>query len=166
MTGGENLRLKDIARDVFFIPENKKINKLFHQFKKEQLNIAVVLDEYGGLSGIVSREDVIEELLGELWDENEAAESEKITKTGSRNFRIQGDTSLHQVHDALDLEFNYHKNIQTIAGYMTDILDRLPSEGEEITIQGAILKVEQLEKNRIKSIACELVPEDDGDEKK
>jgi len=164
LTGGEQLKLKEIARDAIFVPENRKLNKLFHQFKKEHLNLAVVLDEYGGLAGIVSREDAIEELMGELWDENESVESEKISKAGKALYRIQGDTSLHQVHDILDIKLDYNKNFQTIAGYMVEILDRFPQEGETISVPGAEFTAEKVGKNRIKTLICKIVPIDENKE--
>ncbi len=156
MMGGENLKLKEIAREPLFIPETRKLNRLFLQFKKERLNLAVVLDEYGGLAGVVTREDVIEELMGELYDENESMEGDKIVKIAKGLYRIQGDTSLHQVNDTLDLSFPHGKKVLTIAGYMVNVLDRIPNEGEKLAIPGAELETEIGGKSRIKTLLCRL----------
>ena len=150
--GKESLRT--LALDPLFIPTNRRINELFSLFKRSVLNMAVILDEYGGLAGIVSREDVIEELLGELYDENEIMVGEKVTKLGKESYLIQGDTSLHQVHDLLELPLVHGRNVQTIAGYIVESLGRIPRPGEEITIPGARIQIKDVQKNRILTVLC------------
>src|SRR6056297_2573059 len=92
----DNVPVRDIMTEPIFVSETRKVNELFFLFKKEKLNIAVVMDEYGGLAGIVTLEDVAEELFGELYDENEIQGWEKISPLGDNSFRLTGDTSLHQ----------------------------------------------------------------------
>ena len=151
--------IKEIMVKPFFVAANKKLNILFWEFKREKLNIAVVLDEYGGLAGVVTREDVIEELLGELYDENEERGYEKITLVGGNGYRIMGDTSVHQANDILDIDLPTGKYAQTVAGYIAETLGRIPGEGEEISVPGAVLKVEKVTKNRIISVLCTISKE-------
>ena len=150
----EGETLKKLALSPLFIPANRRINELFAVFKRGALNMAVILDEYGGLEGIVSREDVIEELVGELYDENEPMDGEKVTTLDAVSYRIQGDTSLHQVNDLLELPLVHGKKAQTIAGYIVEILGRIPFPGEEVSIPGAKVRIEDVQKNRIMTVLC------------
>ena len=79
--------------EPIFIPATRKLHELFNLLKAEKLNISIILDEYGGLAGIVTREDIIEEILGDLYDENEDQGIERIQKTGPKTWRVMGDTS-------------------------------------------------------------------------
>lgn len=161
LAGKENSQIKDIMLKPFFVAANKKLNVLFREFKNEKLNIAVVLDEYGGLAGIVTREDIIEELLGELYDENEERGHEKITAVGEESYRIMGDTSVHQANDTLDIHLPSGKYAQTVAGYIVETLGRIPTAGESITVPGAELKVEKVLRHRIMSVLCTLKNRED-----
>ena len=158
---GKNERpIKEIMIKPFFVSSNKKLNVLFWEFKREKLNIAIVLDEYGGLAGIVTREDVIEELLGELYDENEERGFEKITLVDGNGYRIMGDTSVHQANDILGIDLPTGKYAQTVAGYIAETLGRIPAAGEAIHVPGADLTVEDVLRNRIISVLCTITDED------
>ncbi len=150
--GNGNQRLKDIMREPIFIPSNRRLHELFRLFKKETLNISVVLDEYGGLAGIVTREDIIEEILGELYDENEEQGIEKIVKLDEHSWRIMGDTSLHQFSDSFDVDIPETDYAETVAGYIIERLDRIPDIGDEISIGGYSFTIETVDKNRILTI--------------
>jgi CBS domain containing-hemolysin-like protein len=126
--------------------------------------MAVVMDEYGGLAGIVTLEDIIEEILGELHDENEEMEWEKITPLSDGSFRIMGDAPLHQVNDYLGIRLTQGKYAQTLGGYLSEILDRFPAEREEIAVNRALFTIERVSKNRIISIRCILRDDQEADE--
>ena len=147
-----NLRLADIMHEPIFIPSNQKLHDLFHLLKVEKLNISIILDEYGGLAGIVTREDIIEEILGELYDENEDQGIDKIQKTGKNTWRITGDTSLHQFTDIFEVQMPETEYAETIAGLIVEKLDRVPVEGDTVRLDRYILEIEKTEKNRIISI--------------
>jgi CBS domain containing-hemolysin-like protein len=151
-------RLKEFARKPLFVPASRKISDLFLHLQKERLNMAVVLDEYGGLAGIITREDILEQLVGELYDENEAVDQEKIVKLGEGRYRIQGDASLYLMGEALNLHLEHPKGIQTIGGYISETLGRLPQPGERLDIPGARLQIETMEKTRIRCLLCEILP--------
>jgi len=153
--------IKEIMVKPFFVAANKKLNVLFWEFKREKLNIAIVLDEYGGLAGVVTREDVIEELLGELYDENEVRGYDKITLVAGSGYRIMGDTSVHQANDFLGINLPTGKYAQTVAGYIAETLGRIPVAGEKISVPGAVMKVEKVVKNRIVSVLCTIREEED-----
>ncbi len=148
----ERLRLSDIMHKPIFIPATRKLHELFYQLKTETLNISIILDEYGGLAGIVTREDIIEEILGELYDENETNGLDRIQKIGKDLWRLAGDTSLHQFKDTFEIELPETDYAETIAGYILEVLDRIPSAGDRIKIDRYLLEIEKTNKNRIISI--------------
>ncbi|MDC7127063.1 MAG: transporter associated domain-containing protein, partial [Spirochaetales bacterium] len=113
---------------------------------------SVILDEYGGLAGIVTREDIIEEILGELYDENEDAGTERIQEIDKNCWRIVGDTSLHQFTDTFEINMPETEYAETIAGYIVEELDRVPAAGDRIYLDNYCLEIESTDKNRIVSI--------------
>ncbi len=141
-----------IMTQPIFVSETRKVNELFFLFKKEKLNIAVVMDEYGGLAGIVTLEDVAEELFGEIYDENEIQGWEKITRLGNNQYRITGDTSLHQFFDRFDILFSHSKYVQTIGGFLIEYLGTLPVLNQKIETPKGDFVVESLKKKRIETV--------------
>jgi CBS domain containing-hemolysin-like protein len=154
--GRTETKLKEIMIRPLFLSTNRKMNEIFRHFKREKLNMAVVMDEYGGLAGIVTLEDIIEEILGELHDENEEMDWEKITALGDGSFRIMGDTPIHQVNDYLGIPLKHGRYAQTLGGYLAEILDRFPAEHERISVERAVFTIERIAKNRIVSVRCVL----------
>lgn len=150
--GQEGLKLKEIMIKPLIVMETRKVNELFWQFKRAKLNIAIVMDEYGGLAGVVTQEDVVEELFGELYDEDEEKGWEKITALSEGCYKIMGDTPLHTVKDLLGLDLPHGKSIQTIAGYVIERLDRFPQDKETLEIPEGRLIVESVQRNKIKSL--------------
>ncbi|MDC7232308.1 MAG: hemolysin family protein [Spirochaetales bacterium] len=150
--GEEGVRLKDKMHEPFFIPETKMVHDLYHQFKDEKLSLAVVLDEYGGLTGIVTMEDVIEEIFGEIYDENEETETEKILTLDDNEWIIQGDTSFYELHDHLGLDLEHDIKTLTISGYLTEKLGEIPKEGSEIDLPEGLYRVSKETNNKIEEI--------------
>ncbi|HAK44910.1 MAG TPA: HlyC/CorC family transporter [Spirochaeta sp.] len=148
----DKLKLSKIMHEPIFIPATRKLHELFYFLKTEKLNISIILDEYGGLAGIVTREDIIEEILGELYDENEDPGIEKIQKTGESSWRIMGDTSLHQFTDTFEIDLPETEYAETVAGYILEELDRIPVVGDTISMGRCRLEIEETDKNRIVSI--------------
>lgn len=151
----EGRKLKEIMHEPIFVPATRKLHELFYRLKNEKLNISIILDEYGGLAGIVTREDIIEEILGELYDENEEQPAERIQKLEDGRWRIMGDTSIHQFIDTFDVDMPETEYAETIAGFIVEKLDRIPEEGDEIDLGSLKLRIEETDKNRIVSILIE-----------
>ncbi len=145
-------QLKDLMVKPLFVPGNRKVNELFSLFKNEQLNIAVIIDGYGGLSGIVTMEDVTEELFGELYDEHEEKGLEKITKIGGSTYRILGDTPLQLINDRFESSIPYSKNARTLAGYLVEYLGNIPVQGQEVVTPFGVFIMESVTQNRINSV--------------
>jgi CBS domain containing-hemolysin-like protein len=146
------LQLKKIMVPPLFVPENRKINRMLAQFKREKLNMAIVLDEYGGLAGIVTIEDVVEEILGDIYDEHEIRESEKITKTEDGGFLVKGDTPIYVLNDVVNIELPYNRNVQTVGGYLTDYLGRIPAQYETVETAAGRFVVESISRKQILTV--------------
>ncbi|MCL2520767.1 MAG: hemolysin family protein [Spirochaetaceae bacterium] len=148
----ETTLLADFMLAPLFVPASMRLDELLKVFKNHLLNIAIVLDEYGGLAGIVSREDVLEEILGELYDENEEAEL-KTERLDDGSWRLQGDTPLHWLEQQLGHNIGGNKHVNTISGHIIEALDKLPVDGEVVDIPGeGRFKIETMQNNRIISL--------------
>lgn len=148
----KNLRLRDLMLEPLFIPHSKKVNEVFTLFKQKGINIAIVLDEYGGLAGIVTREDVIEEIFGELYDEHEIKETDKIIFEEENSWIISGDTSFYAIHDILDIELEHSRRILTIGGYLIENIGHIPIEGETFDFEEGTYEIQKVRNNRIQSL--------------
>ncbi len=158
--GTRDVAIKKLMVEPVFVFENRRVNELFFQLKREKLNIAVVMDEYGGLAGVVTLEDIVEELFGELYDENEIRGFEKITGIDETRYRIMGDTTLHQMSDRFDIYLPHSKYVQTVAGFLTELLGNIPEAGQKIETDTGLYIIEVLNGNRIESVIFEPL---DGD---
>lgn len=156
--GKENLRLADLQDDVLFVPHSKACWQLFLELKEAKQKMAVVMDEYGGLAGIITREDLIEEIFGELYDENESREAEKIIHLEKNTYRIQGDTSCHLMKEQFGIELDHGKHVATVAGFIIEQLNRIPSMNDEIRIPEGQFKIESVFRNRIGTVVFQVNP--------
>lgn len=125
--------LKQYIRPVSFIPETRSIDKLFQQMQKAKKHMAIVIDEYGQTSGLVTMEDIIEELLGNIQDEYDN-EEEMIVAQNDGSYIVDGMTQLEDLEELLDVSFE-EEDYDTINGYLIDCLDRIPMADEKCTVQ-------------------------------
>lgn len=128
-------KLKDIAEEALFVPESRKISQVFKQMKKEKEHIAVVLDEYGGLAGIVTLDDIVAGILGEISDESEEPETEKVIKISAREFIIYGEAPVASIDEKLKISLPWDNSIRTIGGLLIKYIERIPAAGEEVYIE-------------------------------
>ncbi|MFP4114729.1 MAG: hemolysin family protein [Spirochaetota bacterium] len=128
--GDESVTLRQVMIEPIYVPENRRIDQMLAQFRRDKLNMAVVLDEYGGLAGIVTVEDIVEEILGEIYDENEQKEREKITREGAETFLIIADIPIYVLNEALDVELPVSRHVQSLGGYLADLAGHIPAPGE------------------------------------
>ena len=153
LTAGEKgFKLKEKMVEPFFVPETRMVHDMFHHFKEEQHNMAIVLDEYGGFTGIVTKEDVIEEIFGELYDENEEKETDKIIQRGKDEWLIQGDCSFYLLQDHLGLELEHDQRILTIGGYLIEKLGEIPEEGNTLKRPEGTYIIGKVNQNRIEEV--------------
>lgn len=143
--------MQKILRKPKFTYENKKVSELLIEMKQSTFNLAIVMDEYGEFSGIVTLEDIIEEIVGDVQDEYDAHE-ENIVKLNNQTYDVKGYLSLHDLNDYLDLDLD-SEDFDSVGGLVIDALGRLPQTNDETTLPNGIrIKVLKVEKNRIESV--------------
>ena len=155
-----NFKWQDLLREPYYVPENKKLDDLLNEFKVKKMHMAVVVDEYGGTSGIVTLEDLIEEIVGDISDEFDEEELE-FSRVDAKNFIINAKVSLKDFYRIIDLEdyegFEKVKGeAETLAGFILEIGQQLPVFGQKIEFENILFKVELVDKKRIKQIKVTL----------
>ena len=144
--------LRSIMRPVAVVPENKKVAELLREMKREKFSLAIVLDEYGGTAGLVTLEDILEEIVGEIRDEHDVGEEEPIRRIDPNIAIVDARVNIEDVNAELGTHFP-HEEFETIGGYLVGRFGRLPREGEEIDAEdGVRLRVERMRNRRILSI--------------
>ncbi|RME65994.1 MAG: HlyC/CorC family transporter, partial [Nitrospirae bacterium] len=124
--------IKDFVREAYFIPENKRVSELLSEMQKKKFQIAIVMDEYGGTAGLITLEDLMEEIVGSLEDEFERMKTDKdVEVLDERNFIVAGTTPLDEVSDLIGVKIE-SEDFNTIGGFVFGLFGRLPEEGEEI----------------------------------
>lgn len=157
----KNLKPSDIMREAMFIPESKKCRDLFEEMTEKHLQMVIVSDEYGGVAGIVTVEDLIESIVGNIQDEFDD-EEEEIEQISEDIFNIDGTSAIDEVAELLDVEFP-EGEYDTIAGYIMSVLGRIPDPDEHPTIEfdGFSFTVEEMDERRIVRVLVERLPEID-----
>ena len=160
--------IRDYLRKPHFTYEYKDISELLVEMRESTFNIAIVLDEYGEMTGLITLEDILEEIVGEIHDEYDENEEDFIKQIGEREYIVEGSTNLDDLNDRLDLDLT-SEEYDSVGGLIIEHLDRLPEIGDGVTTEDDIhLVVEKLDKNRIESVHLYLPepkPEDEeGDE--
>ena len=156
----EEFVIDRFLRKPHFTYETKSISDLLVEMKDSTFNIAIVLDEYGDMAGLITLEDILEEIVGEIHDEYDEKEDELVQKISDREYIIEGSMHLDDVNDHLDTELD-SEDYDSLGGFIIEHLDRLPVAGDEvITEDGIRLIVEKLDKNRIEKVHVYL-PEKD-----
>ncbi len=166
--------VRNIMREVYFTYEFKKTQELLNEMREKSAPMTIVLNEYGAAEGLVTLEDLLEEIVGDIKDEYDEDERDTIKETGEREYLIEGSMKLDDINDRLGTSLE-SENYDSIGGMIIDHLDdRLPEQGEEVTLEdGTILKVEEFTDNRIVNVKM-ILPEpkeedessDSGDEGK
>ena len=159
----QHFQIKDLLREPFFTYEQKNTSELFLEMQKNSINIAIVLDEYGVTAGMITLEDLLEEIVGEIRDEYDADEEDPLIQTGEREYCVQGSMNLEDLCDVLNLPF-YSEDYDTIGGYLIGLFGHLPEKNEIIiTDEDILLQVTQMDKNRIEKIYMNLPEKQDSD---
>jgi magnesium and cobalt transporter len=127
----KKFQLKKIMHEPYFVPETMPLDELLLEFKFRKLHIAVVVDEYGGVSGIVTLEDILEEIVGDINDEFDAVELPEIEKTGKNVYEVDPRMPIADFNEKLGLRF-HQEGIDTIGGYVLDLFGKIPEKGEVI----------------------------------
>ena len=158
--------LEKIMRPPLFVHETKKISDLFHEMKKGKMQLAVIVDEYGGTMGIATIEDMLEEIVGNITDEFDEEEQE-LLKMNDGGFLVRGDMTLSDLEEAIGVDL-VSEDYDTIAGLTLSLLDRVPDHGEtpEVQYKNLKIKVIQVEENWISKLLLHVIPEEPDEEEK
>lgn len=152
----ENFDWNTLVRKPFFVPENKKIDDLLEEFQEKKIHLAIVVDEYGGTSGIISLEDILEEIVGEISDEFDD-EDLTYSKLDENNYVFDGKTQLNDVFKIIDIEedelFGDDKiDAESLAGLVIELAEKIPQKNERVTYKNLLFTVEASDKRRVKRV--------------
>ena len=163
-TSADNIDIEPLLRTPYFIPENKNIDVLFKELQSTKNHMAILIDEYGGFSGIVTIEDLIEEVMGNIFDEYDDND-QYINKIDQDTYLVSGLVSIDEVNEFLNLELE-SDNSDTIGGFVIELLGSIPKEGEENTVEyeNIIFKVEKVDEKRIESLKIYISNESHSNE--
>lgn len=154
----KNSKIKSLVKEAYFVSETKRVNELFQELRKDKKQIAIVLDEYGGTAGMVTMEDILEEIVGEIYDEYDK-ETDKFKKIDNNTFLFDASIALYDVEKILDIEIE-EDDVDTLAGYLIKKLDRIPKNGEKpiVETEKVIYKIENVKNRKITKVkACKNI---------
>lgn len=165
VTDHDAFKIADIMRDAYYTYEYKKTADLLMEMRDTTNNVAFVLNEYGATVGMITLEDLLEEIVGEIRDEYDEDEKELLQQLDDRHYLVEGSMKLDDINDALGTQLQ-SEDYDSIGGIIIEYLDRLPEDGEEVTLQdGTTLKVQGIDQNRIVKVLMTLPEKDVPDEK-
>jgi len=153
----EQIDLQKLVRPPYFVPEQKKIDELLREFQEEHIHMALVVDEYGGIAGLITLEDIIEEIVGEIQDEYDK-ESPLFKKLDENTFVIDGKMSLEEITEELNVALPAVEGVETISGFILNLLGSLPKENEEVKFENYKFTVVKINRNRILKVRFEKLP--------
>lgn len=156
---GENFYIRDYLRDAYYTYEYKKLSELMVEMRKDSVNITIVLDEYGAAVGLITIEDLLEEIVGDIRDEYDYDEVDAFTEIAPGEYMVDGQVKLDDVNDTLGLSL-VSEDYDSLGGYIIGFLDRLPSTGDKVDTGNVTLVVDSMDKNRIDKIHI-YIKEDD-----
>lgn len=146
---GDELQLEQVIRPPVFVPESKKVNDLLKEMQRTRNHMALVVDEYGGISGLVTTEDLLEELVGEIEDEHDAGESGRIQPQPDGSWLVDGLISIFDLQEPLGIKLEEAPHYETVAGLVLDELGHLPDQGETTQWNGFLLVCEQVTRTAV-----------------
>jgi len=141
--------VRSVMNEPYFVPENKKLDHLLQEFKKRKQHIAIVVDEHGGVSGLITLEDALEEIVGEIVDETDKVEPH-IVKLNKNEWRVLGKSEIDDVNEKLAMAIPDTREYDTFSGYVLDQIGRIPHEKEDISLGNFVITVNEMDGTRIK----------------
>jgi CBS domain containing-hemolysin-like protein len=162
----DHFQWSTLLRGAFFVPENKRINDLLQEFQEKKMHMAIVVDEYGGTAGIVTLEDIIEEIVGEISDEHDPGTGEvEFTRLDEKNFLFEGKTSLNDFCKIIGIDDDTFDEVKgdtdSLAGLILELMEKMPEKDEKVDFAKFRFTVKVVDKRRIKKVLVSLI---DGSE--
>ncbi|MFP4106280.1 MAG: hemolysin family protein [Phycisphaerae bacterium] len=165
-SGVKDRPIREILRKPFFIPESKQLDDLLREFKQRKFHMAVVLDEYGGTAGLVTIEDVVEEIVGEIADEYDPTEEVQFKKIDDHTADVEGRMYIDDLNDLLEMDIPEDEDYDTIAGMVFSELGYIPTEGEKLEVHGGRFTVLDAEERKINLLRVEVLQDQPAEEEK
>lgn len=162
VTRGNNIDIRKVMRQPYFVPEHKKLDRLLHQFKLRKTHMAIVVDEHGGVSGLITLEDALEELVGDITDETDREEPH-IIEMKSREWIVLGKSDIEEVNRLIPMGIPDLRDYDTFSGYILHTIGRIPEEKEEILLGDFLVSVEEKDGNRINKYIVKEVLRSSGE---
>ncbi len=163
---GRDASLRELMRQPFFVPETKRAVSLLRDFKQRHVHIAIILDEYGGVTGLVTVEDVVEQIVGELEDDPEAASmAERVRTLGPGEMDIDARLRVDEVNDLFDVDLPEEEDYDTIGGFMMASFASVPQEGEELRYNGVLLRVLESDDRQVRRVLLRRLAPGETDQK-
>lgn len=159
--------IRELLREAYFVPETVQADVLFREMQRRKVHMAVVVDEYGGMSGIVTLEDLLEEIVGSIYDEFDPAAKQEITPVGENKWRVAGTVELETLSEALEVALPLDEEYDTLGGLIFSQLTTIPQDGShpEVTVSGLHIYVEELLEHRVETaIITKLQPPEETKE--
>jgi CBS domain containing-hemolysin-like protein len=147
----KEFNVKALMRKPYFIPESKHLDDLLREFKLRKVHIAIAIDEYGGVSGIISMEDILEVIVGDIQDEFDEDEDDGIHKVDDNTFVVEARTSIEEVNEAIGLHLA-EEDFETLGGYVFELFGRIPLKDESVEDNEAIFTVEDIDGHKINQL--------------
>ncbi len=155
---GRPVRLKNLMTKATFVHRTMKISRLLAQFQRQKTHIAVVIDDYGGTLGIVTMEDLLEELVGEIWDEDEEIITE-LAPLGEDSWEVSGDMNIEEFFDAINYApRGFESDFNTMNGWALEMLEHIPQAGEQFSYGRLTVTVKEMDDQRVTKLLAELAP--------
>ena len=155
-----------MLRSAYFVPESIKADQLFSDMQKKKVHIAIVIDEYGETRGIVTLEDLLEEIVGNIYDEFDEAEAPEIEKIGENRWRVSGTLTIEDLEDELGIDIPDDRDYGTVGGMVFSCLHEIPEDGQTFTVEihGLRITVTKVEDKRIAQAEIEKIEKDEASE--
>jgi putative hemolysin len=154
--GNQSVSLRTLLRPAYFVPEAKKINELLEEMQSQRVHMAIIVDEYGGVAGLVTLEDIVEEILGEIQDEYDQGEEMPYQPLGDGEYLFQGRIDLDDFNEVMSSSLI--KEADTLGGFIYNSIGRVPAVGDAVQIENLLLTVEQVSGRRIRKVRASWLP--------
>ena len=162
--GQKQVSMRELLRPAYFVPDTKKADALLTEMQAQRIHLAIVVDEYGGVAGLVTLEDIIEEIIGEIQDEYDLSEEEPVQEVSPGEYVFLGRIDLDDFNDVMDSDIPKVES-DTLAGFLYDHFGRVPHDGESFQTHGLLLTIEQVIGRRIRRVRAQrVIPGEKGDQ--
>jgi CBS domain containing-hemolysin-like protein len=154
---GESKGIRELIREVYFVPEAKKVSELLREMQDREVHMVIVVDEYGGTAGLVTLEDIVEEIVGEIRDEYDEAEELEYEQISPDEYLLQGRLDIDDLNELMRTHLS-RDDADTLGGYIYKTLGRVPIEGEQVELRAWTLKVEKVKERRVYKVRAVRKP--------